>query len=141
MKLIIQNSKIAGTATDAYSGPEAYIDAPDGFYADRMGDYVIENGVAVLPAPDVQAAIVAATQARLDAFAQQRGYDGILSACTYATSSVPKFMREGQDAVNARDATWAALYTIMGQVQAGALPIPSGFADVEPLLPVLEWTP
>lgn len=89
----------------------------------------------------VQSAIVTATQARLDAFAQQRGYDGILSACTYATSSVPKFMREGQGAVNARDATWAALHGIMGKVQAGELPMPSGFADVEPLLPVLEWTP
>ena len=141
MKLIIQNTKIAGTATDAYSGPEAYIGAPEGFDVDRMGEYVIEDGVAVLPVPDVQAEIVLATQARLDDFAKTRGYDGILSACTYATSSVPKFMREGQDAVNARDATWAALYTIMGQVQAGDLPMPSGFADVEPLLPVLEWTP
>ena len=141
MKLIIQNSQIAGTATDAYGGPEAYIDAPDGFDVNRMGEYVIKDGVAVLPAPDVQAEIVSQTQARLDAFARERSYDGILSACTYATSSVPKFTREGQDAVNARDATWAALYGIMGQVQAGDLPMPSGFADVWPLLPVLEWTP
>lgn len=89
----------------------------------------------------VQTAIVTATQARLDAWAATRAYDGILSACTYATSSVPRFMREGQDAVNARDATWAALYGIMGKVQAGELPMPSGFADIEPLLPTLEWTP
>ena len=141
MKLIIQNTKIAGTATDAYSGPEAYIDAPEGFDVDRMGEYVIENGVAVLPAPDVQAEIVSQTQSRLDDFAKTRAYDGILSACTYATSSVPRFQREGQDAVNARDATWAALYSIMGKVQAGELPMPSGPTDIEPLLPVLEWTP
>lgn len=90
---------------------------------------------------DVKSEIVRNTQARLDAWAATRAYDGILSACTYATSSVPRFQREGQDAVNARDATWAALYTIMGKVQAGELPMPSGFADIEPLLPVLEWTP
>ncbi|MHB8950684.1 MAG: hypothetical protein ACYC4S_16760 [Rhodoferax sp.] len=87
----------------------------------------------------LQMMIVQKTQERLDAFAATRGYDGILSACTYATSSVPKFAAEGQYVVNARDLTWTALYTLMAQVQAGAAPIPSGYADVEPLLPALEW--
>lgn len=90
-------------------------------------------------AATLQADIVQATQARLDAFAQTRGYDGILSACTYAASSKPKFATEGQYAVNARDATWATLYAFMAQVQAGAAPMPTGFADVEPMLPVLVW--
>lgn len=87
----------------------------------------------------LQADIVAATQQRLDDFARTRNYDGILSACTYATSTVPKFQAEGQYAVNARDNTWATLYTVMGEVQAGTRPMPSGFADVEPLLPTLAW--
>lgn len=87
----------------------------------------------------VQAAIVTATQIRLDEFAQTRNYDGILSACTYATSSVPKFASEGQYCVDARDATWATLYTIMGEVLAGTRAMPAGFADVSPLLPALVW--
>ena len=103
-----------------------------------------------LPAEDVEAnqaaaaqalqqSIVDATQQRLDDFARTRNYDGILSACTYATSAVPKFAAEGQYAVQARDATWAALYAFMADVQAGKQPVPTGFADVEPLLPALEW--
>lgn len=88
---------------------------------------------------DIQAAVVVATQARLDFFARTRSYDNILSACTYASSAVPKFAAEGQYAVNARDATWATLYQFMLDVQAGTAPMPSGFADVEPLLPALVW--
>lgn len=87
----------------------------------------------------LQSSIVAATQQRLDDFAKTRGYDGILSACTYATSTVPKFAADGQAAVNARDTTWATLYTVLAEVQAGTRPMPTGFADIEPLLPVLVW--
>lgn len=85
------------------------------------------------------ASITAQTQERLDAFARTRGYDGILSACTYASSSVPKFQGEGQYCVDARDATWAELYTIMAEVEAGTRPIPSSYADIESDLPALSW--
>ena len=80
-----------------------------------------------------------ATQIRLDAFAKTRNYDGILSACSYATSTVPKFQSEGQCCVAARDQTWAALYTIMGEVESKTRPVPSSFADIESALPVLTW--
>ena len=83
--------------------------------------------------------IVGDTQFRLDEFARTRNYDSILSACTYATSNVPKFRAEGQHCVNVRDSTWATLYTFLAEVQAGTQPMPTGFADVEPLLPVLAW--
>ena len=83
--------------------------------------------------------VVQATQQRLDTFARTRGYDGILSACTYATSTVSKFAAEGQAAVNMRDATWARLYALLDEVQAGTRPVPAGFADIEPELPALEW--
>lgn len=87
----------------------------------------------------LQAMVVQATQQRLDDFARTRNYDGILSACTYATSTAPKFAAEGQYAVQARDATWAALYALLAEVQAGTRTAPASFADVAPLLPVLEW--
>lgn len=83
--------------------------------------------------------VVFNTQKRLDTFAQTRNYDGILSACTYATSSVPKFQTEGQYCVGARDATWAKLYEMLAEVEAGTRPVPGGYADVEPELPALEW--
>ena len=87
----------------------------------------------------LQQSIVDATQERLDSFARTRNYDGILSACTYATSNVPKFAAEGQVAVNLRDATWATLYQILEEVQAGQREAPTGFSDIEHLLPPLEW--
>jgi hypothetical protein len=83
--------------------------------------------------------IIDATQKRLDDFAQTRNYDGILSACTYATSAVPKFATEGQYCVEVRDTTWAALYDILEEVQAGTRPQPSEFADIESDLPALTW--
>lgn len=86
-----------------------------------------------------QASVVTATQARLDTFASTRNYDGILSACTYATSAIPKFAGEGQYAVNARDNTWATLYALMGEVQAGTTPMPATIDEVVALLPELTW--
>jgi hypothetical protein len=77
-------------------------------------------------------------QARLDAFARTRGYDGILSACTYATSTNPKFAAEGQHCVQARDATWAKCYEILNAVQAGERQIPT-WEELEAELPPLEW--
>lgn len=82
--------------------------------------------------------ILSAAQAELDAFARTRGYDGILSACTYATSTVPKFAAEGQYCVQLRDATWAALYTMLAQVEAGIRSVPSGFSEIAADLPTLE---
>lgn len=87
----------------------------------------------------LEQAIVDATQNRLDDFARTRNYDGILSACTYAASTVAKFAAEGQYCVNARDSTWSALYTVLAEVQAGTRAMPAGYADIEPSLPALEW--
>lgn len=79
------------------------------------------------------------TQQRLDTFARSRNYENILSACTYANSTVPKFKAEGQYCVGARDATWAKLYEIFAEVDAGTRPAPAKFEDVEKELPVLAW--
>lgn len=84
--------------------------------------------------------IVSAAEQRLNVFANSRGYDNILSLCTYASSTVPKFAIEGQYGVGVRDATWAKLYEILAEVESGVRPPPTSFADIEPELPVLEWT-
>lgn len=48
MKLIIQNNRIAATATDDYTGPDEHITAPPDFDASRMGEYVYAGGVLTL---------------------------------------------------------------------------------------------
>lgn len=104
------------------------------------------GGVFAAPAPaapptleQIQAGIVAGIQYRLDAWARTRLYDGILSACTYATSTVPRFAAEGQAAVEARDVTWAATYQLLAEVEAGTRTMVSSYEEIEPLLPTLEW--
>lgn len=49
MKLIIQNARIVGTATDDYNGPDTWIEAPEDFDPARMGEYRVADGELVLP--------------------------------------------------------------------------------------------
>ena len=51
MKLIIQANRIAATATDAYTGPDEHITAPEDFDLSRVADYIYDGGALVLPAP------------------------------------------------------------------------------------------
>lgn len=104
-------------------------------------DYIETIDPAELEAKQIelQREIVGKTQERLNSFAQARGYDSILSACTYVTSQIPKFSHEGQMAVQSRDATWAKLYQILAEVEAQQRPVPTCFEDVEANLPALNW--
>jgi hypothetical protein len=77
-------------------------------------------------------------QARLDAFAQTRNYDNILSAASYATSQNPVFSVEGQYAVIARDNTWARAYEILAEFESGERKMPME-EELFKLLPALEW--
>lgn len=53
MKLIIQNNRIAASATDAYTGPDVFIDAPADFDVTRMSEYRYQDGALIL-APDTR---------------------------------------------------------------------------------------
>lgn len=77
-------------------------------------------------------------QNRLDEFARTRNYDSILSCCTYATSTNTKFQQEAQYAVQARDAHWAACYTILQEFEAGQRTIPT-VQELLSLMPPLQW--
>jgi len=84
MKLIIQNNRIAGTATDAYTGPDAYIDAPADFDLERMGDYVVDGGTVSIPSPGVPQSVTM-RQARLALHAA-----GLLTLVDAAIASMPE---------------------------------------------------
>lgn len=51
MKLIIQNDRIAATATDDYEGPDPFIMAPADFDLARLGDYRLVDGQVVIQPP------------------------------------------------------------------------------------------
>lgn len=87
---------------------------------------------------ELQKQFTDAIQKHLDAFAQTRNYDNILSAATYATSVIPQFKAEGQYAVEVRDATWTKGYEILAEVLAGQRPMPT-LEEVFAELPPLVW--
>ncbi|MDO8931478.1 MAG: hypothetical protein Q7U97_03710 [Rhodocyclaceae bacterium] len=59
-----------------------------------------------------------AVQSALDVEAKARGYDNILSACSYAAVANP-FQAEGAAFLNWRSAVWAYCYAQLAAVQAG----------------------
>lgn len=89
----------------------------------------------------LQNVMVMATQERLDNFAQTRGYDSILSACTYMDSSNPQFASDAAYCLDLRDRTWGRLYEMLAEVQAQERAVPGSFADIEDELfdPTPEW--
>ena len=67
---------------------------------------------------------ITAVQNMLDNAAKAKGYDSILSACSYAAYPNP-FQAEGQEFVAWRGAVWAKCYEILGEVEAGTRPVPT----------------
>lgn len=102
-----------------------------------------ENGrpVAVEFVPTAEQQIVIYTDAiqrHLDTFAETRGYNSLLSACSYATSTVPRFAAEGQYCVTLRDQTWTQCYQILDDYQQGLRPAPT-LDELLAELPQPEW--
>ncbi len=83
MKLIIQGDRIAATATDEYTGPDAFIDAPDDFDIERLSEYRVIDGQVVLPPPTPVTAVTM-RQARLALLGA-----GLLDDVDAAIASIP----------------------------------------------------
>lgn len=89
-------------------------------------------------APGVQAALTKAVQNHMDATVQARGYDGIATACTYATSTDETFAHEGQCCVAWRDKVWRQCYDTLDAVLDGGREIPTAEQLIAEL-PKLVW--
>lgn len=85
---------------------------------------IVENKQIETP-EEMQERYTRAAQSALDAFAKTRGYDGIMSACSYVASTDQQFRLEGEYCVGLRDATWRRGYAILAAVLAGTMELPS----------------
>lgn len=106
-------------------------------------DGLVAPAIATVPVDlikAIQKQTIARVQNRLDVFAATKGYDGILSACSYANSAKVNFKADSDRAIFLRDATWAALYTTMDEILAETRPLPKSFSDIEAELPALTWS-
>jgi hypothetical protein len=68
----------------------------------------------------------AAIQAELDRQAQAKGYDNIVSACSYAAQTAgDPFQAEGAAFLSWRSIVWLHAHDVLAQVQAGTVPMPT----------------
>jgi hypothetical protein len=68
----------------------------------------------------------AAIQAELDRQALAKGYDSIISACSYAAQPEgAPFQSEGAAFLNWRSAVWSHAYSVLADVEAGNIPMPT----------------
>ncbi|MDR1241739.1 MAG: hypothetical protein LBM00_02985 [Deltaproteobacteria bacterium] len=87
------------------------------------------------PTPEqLEAAFEAAVSARLDVFAQEKGYDNMDKARLAALTS--DYAADGQAANAAYNATWVAANVLKPQVRSGTLTAEQALS----LLPTLAWS-
>lgn len=78
-------------------------------------------------------------EAKLDAFAQTRGYKNAERCAGYKDSTIPKFSTEAATVIALRDQVWLNLPNYMTGVLTGANPFPRSTLDIDSQLPQFVW--
>lgn len=76
---------------------------------------------------------------KMTAFVSEKGYDSMLSACSYATSTNPAYAAEGARCVAIRDEQWAFLYSVFDRIDAGEIEMPEDHEAFLSLFPAMTW--
>jgi hypothetical protein len=76
---------------------------------------------------------------RMDEFARTRGYDNMLAACTYVSSTNPTFASEGARCVAIRDEQWGHLFSVFEKIDAGEIQMPENFNAFMDSFPSMTW--
>ena len=128
---------------------ELYAYAADG----SQDAYILEGLVpatdaqvqAIQNPPLTQAQIIAsfeiAVQVYLDAQAAAWNYESVLSAASYANSTVTQFKNEALALIAWRDAVWSACYAAEAGIIAGTQPMPASAQAFIATLPAAPARP
>lgn len=113
----------------------------NGATIEDKGDYY-ECVAIPPPAPptteEIKQALINSVQSYMDETAQAKGYDGILSVCSYVDTGVEQFDEEGRKARVWRSACWSYCYAQLALFEAGEREIPTA-EELIAELPRLEW--
>lgn len=91
--------------------------------ADQSGRPILQDPPPPT-AEQIRKSLTDAVQSHMDAAAQAKGYDSIMSACSYA--AFPNaFQAEGQAFLVWRADCWVVGYGVLADVEAGNRPIPT----------------
>lgn len=95
--------------------------------------------ISVTPSQEeILSSLIKAVQNHLDSTAKERGYEGIISLCSYKGSTDATFNKEGTAGVVWRDLVWRTCYTICDEVLAGTRAVPTA-EELISELPVFTW--
>lgn len=114
----------------------------DTLYSDN-GEIYKEPEKPVIPQreltqEEIKQMLIDGVQEHMDEMAKTRGYDNILSACSYINTGVERFDIEGEQARKWRSQVWAYCYEYLDEVLAGERQIPS-LEELIYELPVIDW--
>lgn len=142
-KLIYKkDGRITGTAGANYFGPEHWIKTPEDFNFDRIRDYKVVNGQVI--APNIFEILEDLLDDFVELKAKERNYGSKYVSATsslvgYENDSEPRYAAEAAVFKLWKSQLYTKCYWLLAQVQIGAIPMPTSFADVVPHLPVLNW--
>jgi hypothetical protein len=91
--------------------------------------------VAAWQTPITLAQYEAAVQTNLDTFAQTWGYNNLLSAASYASSTVAQYKADATALIAWRDATWQMVESLQAQLTDGTVQLPATAAAFLAMLP------
>ena len=140
---IIENGVVVNTimasvqeATEAYPAAEV-VEASSGAIGDSWDGVIFTRPPSPTNPPTI-AEIVAAMESLFDATAQSMRYDNRIT-CALRAGYVGPFQAEGLAFATWMDASNAAAYQMLAQVQAGTMAMPATTADALALLPSMVW--
>jgi hypothetical protein len=107
---------------------------------------ITDSQAAVLQNPPLTQAQLTAqyeakAQGNLDALAQSWGYDNIVSAASYANSTVAQYKADALALIAWRDATWQAAEALQAQITAGTAQPPATETAFIALMPIAPARP
>lgn len=112
----------------------------------ELTQIAIDNGGAISPAlvgeelfSAFEVVVKDIVQARLDNLARQRGYDHIVSMCSYQFSPIAKYAKEAEYGISVRDTAWASLYQTFQEIRTGLRPIPTTEPILTAMFPAVSW--